>query len=94
MAPYRGEAPGHGAGRWRDAFDATDLFEPLGRSSVRFEQTLDADGLTDRVLSVSFIATLDPSRRDDVERAVRRLVPPDGVVALPYRVDIWSTARR
>jgi hypothetical protein len=46
------------------------------------------------MLSVSFIATLDPSRRDDVERAARRLVPPDGVVALPYRVDIWSTARR
>jgi SAM-dependent methyltransferase len=94
MAPYRGNAPGHGGGRWREAFDATDLFEPLERSSVRFEQTLDADGLADRMLSVSFIATLDPSRRDDVERAARRLVPPDGVVALPYRVDIWSTARR
>ena len=43
------------------------------------DQCLDADGLADRVASVSFIAALDETERTNVLRAARDLAGADGV---------------
>jgi ubiquinone/menaquinone biosynthesis C-methylase UbiE len=86
MAPYRGDAPSHGSGAWRDAFDARELTE----WTFAFTQQLDADGLADRVGSTSFIAALDePERRRVLERV--RALAGDGPVSVPYvcEIHLW-----
>lgn len=94
MAPYRGDVPAHGTEGWREAFAVTDRFSPLERASFSYGQDLDADGLVDRVLSVSFIASLDEDERGAVADRIRGLVPDGGRVFLPYRTDVWTATRR
>jgi SAM-dependent methyltransferase len=86
MAPYRGDAPSHGSGAWRDTFAGRDLRE----ERFDFVQRLDADGLADRVGSTSFIAALDEPERARVLERVRALVD-DGAVDVPYvcEVHVW-----
>lgn len=94
MRPYRGDAPAHREQRWKDAFDGTVRFTPLVLRAFAHAQQLDADGLVDRVVSVSFIASLDDDERDAVARRVRALVPPGETATLPYRTDVWIAERR
>jgi SAM-dependent methyltransferase len=86
MAPYRGDAPAHGSGAWRDTFAGRDLRE----ERFDFVQRLDADGLADRVGSTSFIAALDEPERARVLERVRALVD-GGAVDVPYvcEVHVW-----
>jgi SAM-dependent methyltransferase len=86
MAPYRGDAPSHGSGAWRDAFDGRELTE----WTFAFTQQLDADGLADRVGSTSFIAALDEPERQRVLERVRALAR-DGPVSVPYvcEIHLW-----
>jgi SAM-dependent methyltransferase len=86
MAPYRGDAPSHGSGAWRDTFAGRDLRE----ERFDFVQRLDADGLADRVGSTSFIAALDEPERARVLERVRALVD-GGAVDVPYvcEVHVW-----
>jgi SAM-dependent methyltransferase len=94
MEPYRLATPSHRGERWRAAFDGDSGFEPLGGSTFRMRQWLDADGLVDRVCSVSFMAALDEDERAEVERRVRSLVDGRAAIELPYRTDVWITRRR
>jgi SAM-dependent methyltransferase len=84
--PYRGDAPSHGSGAWRDTFAGRDLQE----QRFDFVQRLDADGLADRVGSTSFIAALDEPDRARVLERVRALVD-GGAVDVPYvcEVHVW-----
>ena len=86
MAPYRGDAPSHGSGAWRDAFAGRELTE----WTFAFTQTLDADGLADRVGSTSFIAALEDYERRGVLERVRALAG-EGAVAVPYvcEIHLW-----
>jgi SAM-dependent methyltransferase len=86
MAPYRGDAPSHGSGAWRDTFAGRGLRE----ARFDFVQRLDADGLADRVGSTSFIAALDEPERARVLERVRALVD-GGAVDVPYvcEVHVW-----
>jgi hypothetical protein len=86
MAPYRGDAPSHGSGAWRDTFAGRGLRE----ERFDFVQRLDADGLADRVGSTSFIAALDEPERARVLERVRALVD-GGAVDVPYvcEVHVW-----
>jgi SAM-dependent methyltransferase len=86
MAPYRGDAPSHGSGAWRDTFAGRDLRE----ERFDFVQRLDADGLADRVGSTSFIAALEEPERARVLERVRALVD-GGAVDVPYvcEVHVW-----
>jgi SAM-dependent methyltransferase len=86
MAPYRGDAPSHGSGAWRDTFAGRGLRE----ERFDFVQRLDADGLADRVGSTSFIAALDEPERAQVLERVRALVD-GGAVDVPYvcEVHVW-----
>ena len=74
IAPYRGDAPAHGSGAWREAFAGRELSE----WRHEFAQRLDADGLADRVGSTSFVAALDDVERERVLARVRALVGVDG----------------
>lgn len=86
IAPYRGDAPAHASGAWREAFAGHDLAE----RRFEFVQRLDADGLADRVGSTSFIASLDERERDRVLARVRALAG-DGPVDVPYvcEIHVW-----
>ena len=83
MAPYRGDAPAHASGAWREAFAGRELTE----RHFEFTQRLDADGLADRVGSTSFIAALDDAEREPLLARVRALAP-DGPVDVPYECEI------
>ncbi|HEY7478667.1 MAG TPA: class I SAM-dependent methyltransferase [Actinomycetota bacterium] len=93
VAPHRGDAPAYRGARWRDVFADSELFRPLERSSFRHEQRLSADGVVDRIGSISFIAALDPPERDVVTAQVRHLLGRRTEVVLPYRTDVWITRR-
>jgi SAM-dependent methyltransferase len=86
IAPYRDDAPSHGSGAWRDAFAGRELTE----QRFDFTQRLDADGLADRVGSISFIAALDDAQRAQLLARVRALAD-DGPVEVPYvcELHLW-----
>lgn len=94
MAPYREATPSHGGRDWRAAFHATDRFTAPGLVTFRHEQRLDVDGVVDRVLSVSFMASLEEPVRGRVADRIRGLVGSRGQVVLPYRTDVWISERR
>jgi SAM-dependent methyltransferase len=83
IAPYRGDAPSHGSGAWREAFAGRELTE----ERLHFTQRLDADGLADRVGSTSFVAALDDATREPLLARVRALAT-DGPLDVPYECEI------
>ena len=90
VAPYRGDVPAHASGQWRAAFDATRLFGPLREERFRNDQVVDADGLEDRIASISFVATLDEERRSALLGEVRALAA-GGPVTLRHEVQLhWA----
>src|SRR5205807_9164156 len=93
IRPYRGQAPTHERDQWREPMMASALFQPAGAHQFRHEQTVDRDGLVDRVLSISFIATLPDDERSAVGDQVGKLVnqPP---IRLPYLTEVFLFRRR
>jgi SAM-dependent methyltransferase len=73
IAPYRGAAPAHAGDAWRAAFTPAAPFELAAEHRLVHVQPLDADGLADRVLSISFIAALTGGERRSIEARVRAL---------------------
>jgi SAM-dependent methyltransferase len=92
--PYRQDTPTHRSGDWRTSVDEHPAFLPLEHAAFRHEQVVDADALVDRVVSVSFIATLPEAERAAVADRTRRLAGAAKSVSLPYRTDVWWTRRR
>lgn len=92
--PYRRATPTHRDGSWRTAFDDHPAFPRLELATVPHVQVVDADGLVDRVISVSFIAALPDGERERVAARTRELVARDATVSLPYRTHVWWTRRR
>jgi SAM-dependent methyltransferase len=93
IEPYRGDAPSHRSMRWLDAFDRTGIFERPQRTSFPYEHRTTRDQMVDRVLSISFVATLDDKTRDELAVKARALAPGNELV-FPYRTDVWLTTRR
>jgi SAM-dependent methyltransferase len=94
MAPYRGDTPSHRSMRWRAAWDVTDRFEPLRLTTFAYAHPVTVEGVVDRVLSVSFMATLPSEERVAAADRVRALVPDDPGLRFPYRTEVWLTRRR
>lgn len=92
LAPYRGTVPAHRGEGWRPAFDDSPLFEPPREEEFANEQFLDADGLADRVGSISFIAALGEDERAALLAAARALAG-GGVVTLRYVVEVKLATR-
>jgi SAM-dependent methyltransferase len=91
--PFRANAPTHRGERWRAAFDQTSLFGPLEEHVFENEQVLDADGMADRIGSISFIASLPDEDRARVLADARALATA-GPVSVPYRTEVHVSARR
>jgi SAM-dependent methyltransferase len=93
MAPYRRDAPEHASDAWRAVFSPDAPFALAAEHRIEHTQRLDADGLVDRVLSVSFMAALPEAERRAVEARVRELAathPPE----LRYSTEVYVYARR
>jgi SAM-dependent methyltransferase len=87
IEPHRGHAPAHRSRVWLAALERTRLFGPLEEREFDHEQEFDADGLADRVGSISFIALLDEPERERVLRAARALAG-QGRVTVRYRTEV------
>jgi SAM-dependent methyltransferase len=100
IEPFRGDTPSHRAMRWREAFDRTDAFTPPVRRSFVYGHRTTIDAVIDRVLSISFIATLPKGEQAGVADAMCVLLTSDPATAgreeivFPYRTDVWACDRR
>lgn len=103
VRPYRGSAPAHASGRWREALPRTPLLQAAGEHRVDQVQLVDEEGLVDRVLSISFIAALPAGERDRVAEAARAMAAeqaaeagaePGAQLGLPYLTEVAVWARR
>jgi SAM-dependent methyltransferase len=79
LTPYRGHTSALHADDWQRAFEDTELFGTLEERVFPNDQSLNADGLADRIASVNFIARLDEKERTKVVRAARALAGAAGV---------------
>ena len=92
LAPHRGDAPTERGLVWRAALRRTTLLGPLREERFSNEQVVDGDGLTDRVASISFVASLERNLRDGLLADVRALAR-DGPVTLRYVVRLELATR-
>lgn len=92
---YRGDTPSHRSGRWRAALEGTELFERAAHHDFPNIQTIDADGLVNRVASTSFIADLPNRERQSVLARARAIAAdlPDRF-PFPYTTEIEILDRR
>ena len=94
---HRGEHPWYAAHEWRAVFAADTGFEPLAHRAFQNAQPVDRAGLRERVLSISFIATLEEVAREALLAqidAIAREEHGDGPFALPYVTDVFWCRRR
>jgi SAM-dependent methyltransferase len=92
LNPHRGDVPGMRRDAWRAAFRQTTLFGPLEEHELPNEQRLDAEGLADRLGSISFIASLPDEERAPVLAAARELAA-NGPVSVLYLAQVQICAR-
>jgi len=79
-------AVGHSA----RALEASELFGPVERRTFPFAQQLDADGVVDRIASVSFVAAAPPEARAELERKLREVVAAEGgSVDFAYLTEVY-----
>ncbi|MEX2204076.1 MAG: class I SAM-dependent methyltransferase [Actinomycetota bacterium] len=86
--------------RWREAFDATDLFGPFHHQVAYHVHQVTRDEFLDRVLSVSYVASAPEAERERVVAEVDDLLENDPElrgrdrIVMPYRTDVYWCARR
>jgi SAM-dependent methyltransferase len=70
--------------------EESELFGPVERRTFPFLQRLDADGLVDRISSVSFVAAAPADARAELERGLREIVAAEGgSVEFAYVTEIY-----
>jgi len=92
-------APRYRSGRWRLAFERSDLFGPLHHRVAYHVHHVTPEAFLDRVLSVSYVAAASDDERDHVRAEVEELLATDpelggDEIAIPYRADVFWTWRR
>jgi len=99
MTPYEGDAPRFYKGDWKAVFPA-DGFGSLELASLPYEHVGPAQQvIVDRVMSVSFIASLPAAEQDKVRAQLQAVI--DGspalagkaALAFPYRTEAYSCRR-
>jgi ubiquinone/menaquinone biosynthesis C-methylase UbiE len=79
---------GHSA----NALEQSDLFGPVERHTFPFVHRLDADGVADRIASVSFVAAAPPDVRAELDRELREAVAAEGgVVDFAYVTEVYTS---
>lgn len=97
---YRGEAPRNRDLRWRQAFDRSSAFTPLAHQVFAYEEDFALGDLLSRIASISFIAELEPSERDEALARVREVAETHPQLrgrarfSMPYRTDVYWCAKR
>jgi SAM-dependent methyltransferase len=92
--PYRHDSPSHYDIGWRESIAADGRFATAGEIATPFEQEFDADGLVDRVGSISFIAALGDQERGHVLAQVRALALDAGQpLRLGYMTEAYAYER-
>jgi SAM-dependent methyltransferase len=78
---------------WAAVVDASGRFTPAAHRQFGWEQLLDEDGLVDRALSTSYVATWSAERQADIARQIREMVAGfPATIRLPYVTDVyWCT---
>jgi SAM-dependent methyltransferase len=93
--PHEGGAPRYRSGLWREAFVPGSGFSPLEQAEFRHVHAAPPEAIVDRIASISFIASLEGSRREAVLGEVRQLLSNHpathgrSTVALSYRTDVY-----
>lgn len=93
-----GEAPSQHHG-WRERVERCGLFEPLEDQTFQHAHRQTPDGVVDRVISISTVASLEPAAREALIADLRALLVSDPAtkgrdeVDLPYTTRL-SVARR
>ena len=85
---------------WRAAFSENPQFAPLEERTFHFRQHLDRESVMARFVSVSFVASLPPARKERFVLELRAILDDDPTtrdattIELAYRTDVfWSAAR-
>lgn len=94
LQPLADETPRRRGRDWRAVLDESGLFTPCETSVYRHRQELDEDGLVDRVLSISVVASASASRRAEIDQQVRALARDrEGHMVLPYLTELYLAFR-
>jgi ubiquinone/menaquinone biosynthesis C-methylase UbiE len=100
ITAYEGDAPRYRTGKWRTAFEQTDLFTPLETQVFSYMHQYDLDAAIDRVASISFIAALDAQTQQTVLQQVRELLQRHPqtrdrpIIEHPYRTEVFWCTRK
>jgi SAM-dependent methyltransferase len=79
---------------WREPLESFPAFGEIEERTFEFEQLLDADGLVERVASISWIARLDDARRLEVLEQIRELGSArPAPFAFPYVTQVFLAER-
>jgi ubiquinone/menaquinone biosynthesis C-methylase UbiE len=90
IAPLRGDTPSRRQRDWRSLLTDSGLFEGSERRLFENVQKVDEQGVVERVLSISFIATATRDVRADVEQRVRALArEAEQPIRLPYMTELY-----
>jgi SAM-dependent methyltransferase len=89
---YEGDTPRRSQRDWKTMLAATGLFERTRRVLFSHVQPVDEQGVVDRVLSVSFMASLPEDERRAVEQQVRALA--GGATELHYMTEVYLGFRK
>lgn len=84
---YEGDTPRRNQRDWKSLLAASGLFERTERRLFEHVQAVDEDAVVDRVLSVSFMASLPPDELAAVESEVRGLAR--GASELSYMTELY-----
>lgn len=94
VAPFISDAPRERTKGWEQPFTSTGMFSPLEEREFAHAQTLDTEGLVDRISSASFIAIQAEDVRarvlDDVRALGASLPQP---FDLPYRTYLYTCTK-
>jgi ubiquinone/menaquinone biosynthesis C-methylase UbiE len=77
-------------GDWSRQLGESELFAPLEERRFSFAQQLDADGLAERIASVSFVAAAPPEAKRELDRRLRQVAESlGGRVDFPYVTEVY-----
>jgi SAM-dependent methyltransferase len=94
IEPHRGDTPSHYQSPWRQPLQSSGLFTTVAEVEVPFEQVLDADGLVDRIASISFVAALPAPERGGVVGRIRDLAARSPQpIRLEYHTEVYVYQR-
>jgi SAM-dependent methyltransferase len=88
--PLEGNTPRRKHGNWKTLLAESGLFQRSERFLFEHAQSLDEQGLVERVVSISFIASARADVRADVEERVRALARAvEQPMRLPYMTELY-----